>query len=155
MHALLNSNLSFLTTSQTRVLSDHWSPITDNLLLDGSAHQLLFHWSIQILFPWLLTAQLPQKTESTYSRGCAHCKMLRKCCIFGCCTHFSHITVSPYAQWQHWLIQWVMPQWWMLCHSKLDLLANSLSTQPWLDLHSLSCMALQVQSMKGGIWTTK
>ena len=35
----------------------------------------------------------------TFSRGHAHCKILHKYCIFGCHTHFGHITVSPYAKW--------------------------------------------------------
>ena len=74
-----------------------------------------------------------------------------KCCIniafFRCHKHFSHIAVSLYTKWQHQLIQQVMAHWWLLHHSALDLLADSLSSQPWLDPHSLGHMALQVQSV--------
>ena len=37
--------------------------------------------------------------NKTCSRGRAHCKILCKYCIFGCHTHFGHITASPYAKW--------------------------------------------------------
>ena len=36
------------------------------------------------------------QTRTSY-RSRAHCKMLRKYCIFGCRTHFGHIAASPYA----------------------------------------------------------
>ena len=32
------------------------------------------------------------------ARGRAHCKIVRKYCIFGCRTHFGHIAASPYAK---------------------------------------------------------
>ena len=40
-------------------------------------------------------------SESYHSRGRAHCKILRKYCIFGYRTHFGHIATSPlwYAKW--------------------------------------------------------
>ena len=82
-----------------------------------------------------------------------------KCCIniafFGCHKHFSHIAVSAYTKWQHQLIQQVMAHWWLLHHSALDLLADSLPSQPWLDPHSLARTALQVQSVtrtESGQW---
>ena len=78
------------------------------------------------------------------SRGRAHCINIA---FFRCHMHFSHIAASLYAKWQHQLIQQVMAHWWLLHHSALDLLADSLSSQPWLDPHSLVHMALQVQSV--------
>ncbi len=87
---------------------------------------------------------IPQKTESLgklkHLRGRAHCKILRKYCIFRVPYAFQPhrcITVRKMAT----PIKQVMPHWWMPCHSSLDLLSV--------------ISAVQVQSLKGGIWTAK
>ena len=51
-----------------------------------------------------MSVSIPKKTwfsvKFTFiARGRAHCKIVRKYCIFGCSTHFGHITASPYAKW--------------------------------------------------------
>ena len=60
--------------------------------------------------------------------------LIAKICVniafFGCRTHFSHIAASPYAKMTTPIKQ-VMAYWWMPRHSTLDLLANSVSSQPF------------------------
>ena len=84
-------------------------------------------------------------------RGRAHCKLLCKYCIFRCCTHFGHIAASPYAKWLN-------PH--SASYGSL-VAAASLNTRSFCKLCVISAVvphsspALQVQSMKGGIWTKK
>ena len=83
-------------------------------------------------------------------RGRAHCKILRKYCIFGCRTHFGHIAASPYAKWLN------------IDSASYGLLvaAASLNTRSICKLRVISAVAphsspAQVHSMKRGICTTK
>ena len=99
----------------------------------------------------------------TGNRVCSHCKIFtsvfdfeyKSIVFWGCCMHLSHIATSLYIFMQNdlTLIEQVMAHWWLLRHSQLALLVNSMSSQPWL--HTPLQHALQVKSVKGGIWMTK
>jgi len=73
--------------------------------------------------------------------------LIAKCCVT---LHFSGavcILATPLCcrMQNDWTpIEQVTAQGWLLCHSELDLLANSVSSQPWL--------VLQVQQYKTSQW---
>ena len=113
-----------------------------------------------------------KKRVATPPLGVAHiAKFCLNIAFWRCHTHFSHIAASQYAKWQHQLIQQMMalqadtvlsdaaatrlPPGCRITQHYICLQTQWFSSQPWLDPHSLVCTALQVQSVKDGIWTMK
>ena len=100
-------------------------------------------------------------------RSLAHCKILHKYCSFGGAVHILATSLHQSTQNDWTPVEQVMAHWWMLCHSALDLLANSVSSKT-VQLHSCqSTMSSQLwpctplpcttslQSMKAvilGLW---
>ena len=111
--------------------------------------------SIRFTVHWLVW--FSQRITWTLKSGIIHpgvaliAKFLRKYCNFGCHTHFGHITTSPYAKWLN-----------IDSASYGSLVAaTSLNTRSICKLRVISAVAphsspaLQIQSMKGGIWSVR